>query len=96
MKRCAIAVLLACQALAASATLVHGGEVLDRMRQQKQKYPPKYKFGTMTPYYVYRDRDGNMKARRVYPGYAEGFPPPAMFYYGYPHSGDDTGIGPRR
>jgi hypothetical protein len=32
--------------------------------------------------------------RQVYSGYSSNLPPPAFLYYGYPHSGDDTGIGP--
>ncbi|REK12270.1 MAG: hypothetical protein DWQ37_12480 [Planctomycetota bacterium] len=98
MKRCAIGLLLSALTLAACAAPAQAGEFLDRLRaqrqQQREKYPPKWKLGTMSPYYIFRDKDGKMDARQVYPGYAEHFAPPAMFYYGYPHSGDDSGIGP--
>jgi len=43
--------------------------------------------------YVFRDKNGQVHVRKVYPGYANQFPPPAYLYYGYPHSGDDTGLG---
>jgi hypothetical protein len=41
---------------------------------------------------VYRQH-GPPVYRRVYPGYEHGFPPPAMLYYGYPHSGSSFGMG---
>ena len=47
----------------------------------------------MSQWYKYQDRDGNVNFRQVYPGYAEHFPAPAYLYYGYPKSGDDTGLG---
>lgn len=31
--------------------------------------------------------------RYTYRGASDGFPPPAWLYYGYPHSGDGSGIG---
>ena len=38
--------------------------------------------------------NGQVDVRTVYTGYSNGWPPPAWLYYGYPHSGDETGIGP--
>ncbi len=29
----------------------------------------------------------------MYNGYSNNWPRPAWLYYGYPHGGDDTGIG---
>jgi len=31
--------------------------------------------------------------RYTYRGASDGFPPPAWLYYGYPHSGDGSGLG---
>jgi hypothetical protein len=31
--------------------------------------------------------------RYTYRGAKDGFPPPAWLFYGYPHSGDETGLG---
>ena len=31
--------------------------------------------------------------RTTYPGYINGFPPPAFLYYGYPQSGFSYGVG---
>ncbi len=36
---------------------------------------------------------GYTKYRYTYPGYQNGFPPPAMYYYGYPGSGYSYGVG---
>jgi hypothetical protein len=36
---------------------------------------------------------GYRKVRYTYPGYEAGFPPPAMYYYGYPLSGFSYGAG---
>lgn len=57
------------------------------------KYPPRYRRASMAQTYIYKNRHGQVRTREVYPGYASGFPAPAFLYYGYPHSGDDTGIG---
>lgn len=94
MKRCTLGLLLVALTLSALPGTAQAGKMLDRMREQRQKYPPKWKLSTMSPYYVDRDKEGDVRVRQVYPGFAEHFAPPAMFYYGYPHSGDDTGIGP--
>jgi hypothetical protein len=37
---------------------------------------------------------GAITYRYTYRGYANGFPPPAMYYYGYPQSGFSYGMGP--
>jgi hypothetical protein len=40
--------------------------------------------------YHYR---GRTVTRITYPGYVQGFPPPAFLYYGYPQSGFSYGVG---
>jgi hypothetical protein len=54
------------------------------------RYPPRYRYSS---YYKHINvpRDGQMTSRYVYRGYENNFPPPAIMYYGYPHSGDDGG-----
>ena len=44
--------------------------------------------------YILKKRQGQPVVSQVYSGYGNNFPPPAFLYYGYPHSGDMTGIGP--
>ena len=39
------------------------------------------------------NRNGVITYRYVYRGYSNGFPPPAMYYYGYPQSGYTYGTG---
>jgi hypothetical protein len=39
------------------------------------------------------NHNGVITYRYVYRGYKSGFPPPAMFYYGYPQSGYTYGTG---
>jgi hypothetical protein len=68
-------------------------ERASRHQRQRIEYPPRYTRGSMSQWYKYQDRDGNIRYRQVYPGYSEHFPPPAYLYYGYPKSGDDTGLG---
>ena len=41
---------------------------------------------------IYRG-PGYVKYRYTYPGYVNGFPPPAMYTYGYPLSGYSYGVG---
>ena len=55
--------------------------------------PPRYTRGSYAETLV-RKTDGVVTTRQVYSGYSNRFPPPAFLYYGYPHSGDGTGIGP--
>lgn len=43
--------------------------------------------------YLYYPQDGGQPRRYTYPGYKNGFPPPAFLYYGYPQNGSTTGIG---
>jgi hypothetical protein len=50
--------------------------------------------GSYSEYLLVRRPNSQPQIRHVYNGYANGFPPPAFLYYGYPHSGDETGIGP--
>jgi hypothetical protein len=58
-----------------------------------EEYGPRYVRVPNVQNYVFRGKDGRIHVRKVPSGYAEGFPTPALFYYGYPHSGDDTGLG---
>lgn len=60
----------------------------------ERRYPPRAKRGSYTEYVIIRKQDRPPRVREVYSGYSANFPPPAFLYYGYPHSGDDTGIGP--
>lgn len=39
------------------------------------------------------NHNGVITYRYVYRGYRSGFPPPAMYYYGYPQSGYTYGTG---
>ncbi len=39
------------------------------------------------------NHNGTTTYRYVYRGYTNGFPPPAMYYYGYPQSGYTYGTG---
>jgi hypothetical protein len=41
---------------------------------------------------IYQHR-GYITHRYTYPGYKNGFPPPAFLYYGYPGSGFSHGVG---
>jgi len=62
-------------------------------KSQRVQYPPRYTRDTMAQWFVYRNRHGEVKTRKAYPGYESHFPPPAYLYYGYPKSGDYTGLG---
>jgi hypothetical protein len=55
--------------------------------------PKRYERGTYRQYIV-RKRQGQPVVSQVYNGYAQRYQPPAFLYYGYPHSGDGSGIGP--
>jgi hypothetical protein len=59
-----------------------------------RRYPPRYSRGTYAEYVIRKQKNGEPTVRQVYSGYSSNFPPPAFLYYGYPHSGDGTGIGP--
>jgi hypothetical protein len=72
------------------ATLLLAGEA----RAIHRRYPPRYTRGSYAEYLVRKQPNGEVKIRQVYNGYSSNFPPPAFLYYGYPHSGDGTGIGP--
>ena len=63
-------------------------------RAAHRRYPPRYTRGSYADYLVKKQKNGEPTVRQVYSGYSSNFPPPAFLYYGYPHSGDDTGIGP--
>lgn len=93
MKRWAVGLLILGCALVACAAELQAGERQQRQKRQKIEYPPRYQRASMSQWYKTRDRNGNINYRQVYPGYAEKFPPPAYLYYGYPHSGDFTGMG---
>jgi len=93
MKRWTLRLLLLGCAVAACATSLQAGELLDRMRRERDKYPPRYTRASMSQWYIYRDRNGQVQHRQTYPGYEDHFPPPAYLYYGYPHSGNFSGLG---
>lgn len=68
--------------------------MLAEARAADRRYPPRYQRGSYAEYLARKKPDGKVEVRQVYSGYANRFPPPAFLYYGYPHSGDETGIGP--
>jgi len=82
MKRFTIGLLLISAALAASSTQAQAARA--------RRYPPRFERGTYFPIIVQKQPNGQVTTRQVYPGYKEGFPPPAWLYYGYPHSGDGS------
>ncbi|MEX0979167.1 MAG: hypothetical protein WDZ48_09960 [Pirellulales bacterium] len=92
MKRWAVVLVVLGCALAACAES-RAAQRSSRQQRQRTEYPPRYQRASMSQWYKYQDRDGNVNFRQVYPGYAERFPAPAYLYYGYPKSGDDTGLG---
>lgn len=77
-------------AAVACATLAFASEA----RAGQRRYPPRYTRGSYADYVVKMQKNGEPTVRQVYSGYTSNFPPPAFLYYGYPHSGDGTGIGP--
>jgi hypothetical protein len=58
-----------------------------------ERAPRRYERGSYSQYIV-RKRQGQPVVSQVYNGYAQRYQPPAFLYYGYPHSGDGSGIGP--
>ena len=86
MKRLVVALLLVAGAplcdARAETPLRHNGQ------------PRRYTRGSFQEYLVIRNKQGNTRVRDVWNGYESNFPRPAFLYYGYPHSGDDTGFGP--
>ena len=93
MKRWSVRLLLLSFALSAGSAPIEAGQLFQRIKRERQQTPHRYDRAPMKQDYVFRDAEGQVKVRKVYPGYAEQFPIPAIFYYGYPHSGDDTGLG---
>lgn len=83
--------------LAVSACVTVGllsrADAIER-RRFPSPYPPRVIRGSYAEYIVIRQKGRPVRVKKVYSGYSAQFPPPAMLYYGYPHSGDDTGIGP--
>ena len=75
MKRWALGLLLFASVLSVSSTTAQAG---------RRNYPPRYRHSSYSETLV-RTRHGHVTVRQVYPGYANGFPPPAFLYYGYPH-----------
>jgi hypothetical protein len=78
--------------LATLACIVIAGA--DAAKAYKTRPTKRYYRGSYAEYIVRKKKDGQTTVRQTYPGYSAGFPPPAFLYYGYPHSGDGTGIGP--
>lgn len=99
MKRWGLRLLLlgSLVSIASSPVEAGGGLFSRKTREQRQakraEYPPKWERYSNAQDYIFRGKDGRVHVREVYSGYAEQFPTPALFYYGYPHSGDDTGLG---
>lgn len=61
-------------------------------QQAGQRMPPGFgrsQYGVRVIY----SGPGYQKSRYTYPGYVNGFPPPAFLYYGYPNSGFSYGTG---
>jgi len=79
MKRSMLVLFAVCGSLLASSVEANAAGA--------KRYPPRYQRGTFFPTIV-EPRRGQLTTKRVYPGYKNGFPPPAWLYYGYPHSGD--------
>src|SRR5262245_35492304 len=63
-------------------------------RPSSRRTHPKRTRGSYAEYIIIRKEGQPTRVRQVYSGYSAWFPPPAFLYYGYPHSGDGTGIGP--
>ena len=81
MRRICLAVLLCVAATAASEA-----SAASRQRPQKK---------TRSGYeaIVIVRKNNHVSYRTTYPGYINGFPPPAFLYYGYPQSGFSHGVG---
>jgi hypothetical protein len=58
----------------------------------ERRYPPRYQRGSYAEYRIV-PRNGRPAVQKVYNGYTNQFPVPSLFFYGYPHSYDATGIG---
>lgn len=90
MKRCILGLaVIAC----VTVGWLGRAEAIER-RRPRASYPPRFIRGSYAEYVIIRQKDRPVRVKKVYTGYSAHFPPPAMLYYGYPHSGDDTGIGP--
>jgi hypothetical protein len=93
MKLWAGGLLVICSGLAFCAADLQAGEFFKRNPTRNQ-YPPRYTRASMSQTYVFKNRQGQpVKTVQSYPGYGQHFPPPAYLFYGYPHSGDFTGMG---
>jgi hypothetical protein len=82
MKRFLVATMLVASIALATAPLHAAGP----------KPPPgfgKSQYGVRVTYHS----PGYVKYRYTYPGYINGFPPPAFMYYGYPQSGAGSNPG---
>ena len=93
MKRWSTRMMVLGCLLATGLPTVEAGQLFQRVKRERQETPPRYVRAPNAWNYVFRDKEGKVQVRKVYPGYADQFPTPALFYYGYPHSGDDTGLG---
>jgi hypothetical protein len=60
----------------------------------ERPHPRRYERGSYAQYIIKKRPGKQATVSQVYNGYASRFQPPAFLYYGYPHSGDETGIGP--
>jgi hypothetical protein len=75
-----------------------GGIVLaswaDAAQAIERRARPRLQRESVAERLVITRQNGQREVRTVYNGYTNWFPKPAWLYYGYPHSGDETGIGP--
>jgi hypothetical protein len=58
-----------------------------------RRSPRQWTRGSYVERIVVRRPNGQVQVRDMYNGYSNNWPRPAWLYYGYPHGGDDTGIG---
>ena len=92
MKRKLVALAVLC--CAAVASVDRAVAVQWRRTEIQPASPRRIIRGSYAEYVVIRQKGRPVRVKKVYTGYSNQFPPPALLYYGYPHSGDDTGIGP--
>jgi len=95
MKRWAVGLVMLCAI--ETASIADSQAAQPKQTRQRtpvtESTPRRYSRASMSQVYVYKNRAGQVKTREVYPGYREHFPPPAYLFYGYPHSGDYSGLG---
>ncbi len=83
MKRWTLGLLLFASTVAVCTHEVQAGQ---------KRNPPRYTRGSYVEYRAIT-RQGQPAVQKTYNGATAKFPVPAMWFYGYPHSYDATGIG---